>query len=305
MPHKRFKSIDLTHLLNTLHNMKNKKAPGSCMNCGSGRALYVNNICQPDFNPRSLVSRELADLFEKKWNGVCEVCGLYQDFIRFDHKQMMQWCQQMISKDQTVSEEAFHTYPVPAEYIDTFEKKFFDKRTKKWAEYFSAIGFVPKNSLFIRPFFGAGPNWLVDNYSAEVAGIEISTICQKTVIDRVPNYKPLNGQAHGFFEGEWLDSGPYDAIFVFHTLCHSCDVHEMCHRLASLVSPGGVIVFSHEVNRKPANPFHTLYMSEWTFLGLLNQHFRQVDRIDNCDDILAHVGPYTLKNDNPDFAVRC
>ena len=281
-----------------------RTAPGVCINCGSSKAFYIGGEAIADFDVDSIVSKKLAALFKTKWNGVCETCGIFQNYIRFDRDQIASWCQQLISKDRAVSDEAFRSYPVPAEYINKFEDTYFKKRLKNWDQYFSVMGFTPRRALFIRPFFGGSPKFVAEMYGAEVSGLEISAICQQTTIDRVPTYKPLNGQVHGYFDGEFLSGDRYDAIFVFHTLCHSCDVHEMLDKLSGLMSPEGVIIFSHEVHRKPTNPFHTLYMSEWNLRGLLEHHFRRIDRIDDCDDEAADfVTAFTLKNDNPDFAV--
>ena len=46
-----------------------------------------------------------------------------------------------------------------------------------------------KNALFIRPMFGAGPEFISNTYGAKVGGLEISEVCDKTTSDRVKNYK--------------------------------------------------------------------------------------------------------------------
>lgn len=288
-----------------VNNFVKKKAvspaPVPCMNCGSSEAVFIGTRTSPDFDLKILPS-ELASIFGARKDGICACCGLYQDYIRLDRDQQRRFCESMISKDRTVSEEAFHTYPVPPQFIADFDARYYALRLKRWRDYMSVKGIAPKRCLFLRPMFGAAPEFVVREFGADVSGLEISSVAMRTTIDRVPGFKPLSGCIHGYLEGDFLNSGHYDAIFCFHSLVHSVDIHDMIGNLRKLLAPGGCIIFTHEINRKPTNPFHILYTTEWVLESLLTQHFSRVERIDDCEEIANPVvNPFTKKKDHPDI----
>ena len=130
----------------------------------------------------------------------------------------------------------------------------------------------------------------------------MSKTCLRFSQENIPNFKSLEGNIDGEFEGPFLETGPYDAIFVFHVLTHACDARETLRKIRGLLAPGGFVIFTNEVERKPQNPFHNIHLSEPQLVALLHSEFDRVDRIDDCEDgYVPHANPYTLKGDIPDF----
>ncbi len=278
-------------------------APAECMNCRGTDAVFVNKDCTPDFKPHDFLSEVLAKKFLSKWNGICSRCGLFQNYNRYSAEEINEFCAQMISKDRAVSEEAFHSYPVPEDFVKTFDDNYFGKRLLKWDAYIRENNLDIKRCLFLRPMFGAAPSFIKSvSPNCEISAVEISDVCQKTTSDRCEGITFLNGNIHGWFSGEFLEARDLDAIFVVHTLVHCVDIHDSLNKLCSMLRPGGRIFFTHEVISKPSNPFHVSYTTEWTLTSMLYQHFGRVDRIDDCEDIaMPAVNRFTKKNDNPDL----
>ena len=276
-------------------------APQPCMNCGGTEAVKVGTPLQPDFDVRKLPP-DLRPAFVDGWDGICTRCGLYQQFNRYTPGQLQAYVNVMTSKDEAVSEQAYHTYPVPADFVARYDERYFGHRLPRWQEYFDRERPRVERALFLRPMFGAAVEYVQQTFGAEVAGLDISAISNRTVCDRIPEFKLLDGQIHGRFEGPFLDSGPYDAVFICHTLIHCIDVHDSLAKIRGLLRPDGLAVISHEINRKPWNPFHTIYVSEWQLVDLLGRHFNRVDRIDDCEaDPADTITRFTEKDDSPDF----
>ena len=278
--------------------------PFPCSYCKSEFAIRIKDKVIPDFNINDFISKDLSNKFSKKWNGICMNCGLFQDFLVFNPQENRKFCSQLISKDISTSNENFWKFPLDEEFIKKTEKIYWQKRIRHWEGFFSKKNIIPKNALFIRPMFGAGPEFISNTYGAKVGGLEISELCDKTTCDRVKNYKSLNGQIHGYLEGDFLENNNFDSIFVYHSLVHSHNLDEMLYKLKKLLTRNGFIIFSDEVIRKPSNPFHNLHFSETTFTNTLRSHFKFVYRIDDCSNTNdPKVINHTIKGDDPDFLV--
>ncbi|MDB5103984.1 MAG: hypothetical protein JWP91_1673 [Fibrobacteres bacterium] len=270
------------------------------MNCGCREAFLVGTKVHPDFDTSVTLPPDLHRAFMDRMDGICVNCGLYQAYKRFTPDQVRQI--NSYGKDITTKEKAFHAYPVPADFVALIDKSYFGLRLRRWGQYLDAHPIRPENCLFLRPYFGAAPKFIQDRFGSRVGGLDMSDSCIRTTCDRIPGFRSMGGIINGMLEGEFLDQGPYDAIFVFHTLIHSIDVHEMLSRLRRILKPGGFALFSHEVTRKPANPFHMVHLSEPQLLMLLSAHFGRVDRIDDCDENPpAFITRFSSKCDSPDF----
>ncbi len=254
---------------------------------------------RPDFDVAVLPSR-LRSLFAERAFGICRKCGIAQDYNRLSPQDVADYCQILTDKDQAVSEEAFHTFPVPQDYVDAFNRKYFDLRTTRWKAYFGP--FSIDRAFFFRPFFGAAPAFVSQTYRASCSGMEISEVARKTTQALLPDFRFLSGNIHAVLDGEFLGSGPYDAIFDFHTLIHCVDVHDALIKMKAMLRPGGALVLTHEINVKPSNPFHIFFADEQALLKVLGKHFNRVDRIDAAeDDPAPHIKSFTEKQDCPDF----
>ena len=272
-----------------------------CFHCRAENAQFYSVAMRPDFDI-SVLPVHLRRLFGERAFGVCRECGIAQDFNRLSPEELREYGRVLISKDMAVSEEVFHDFPVPQDYIDKFNAQYFSRRLENWRSYFGDRNFKIGKALFLRPFFGASPQFVSRYFNAQCYGIEISDVARKTVQSVMPSFKFLNGSIHAHFEGVFLESGPYDAIFDFHTLVHCIDMHDSLSKLKSLLRPGGALVMTHEVTIKPHNPFHMVFSDEDSLLKLLARHFLRVDRIDDCDiDPAWHVRLFCKKQDGPDF----
>ena len=273
-----------------------------CQNCGYTKAIRVYDDLRADFD-LSTMEEELRSIFGKRKNGYCVRCGLYQDYLKLNIEQQRKFCVLMGSKDNSVSEEVYRKFPVPTEFIENFEKGMYEKRLVKWQEYLKKNNISPKKCLFLRPNFGAAPLLVSKLFpNCQLDFLEISDICAKTCQERIPKIKKLEGQIHGYYEGEFLKERNYDLIFNFHTMVHSIDIHDMLSKLKKMLSVNGRIIFTHEIQVKTHNPFHMIYPSEWNLEAMIKQHFTQIDRINDCDiNNVPHINNYTKHKDSPDL----
>lgn len=276
------------------------KAPAACQNCGFDMALFLGTEVSPDFDTTAELPPGLRAAFMDRQDGICLRCGVYQAYKRFSEEQLRTI--NYLGKDISTSDPVFHKYPVPAETLAAYNENFFADRIRQWREYFRKAGIRPMDSLFIRPLFGGSVKFIRDEFGAKVAGIDMSDLCLRTVKEWIPEFTAYQGAINGMLEGDFLASGPYDSVFVVHTLTHAGDVHKMLEQIRSLLKEGGFAVFSDEIVRKPRNPFHMLHMSEVQLEAILLKHFRKVDRIDACyKSPPDYIRNYTLKNDGPDL----
>lgn len=273
-----------------------------CMRCGSCEAIPLNTALHFDFDP-GLLPEDLRFKMVTRNDGVCFSCGLYQEYLRFTEDEMRRFA--TFNKDETVSEVSFKSFPIPDHFIAKFENQFVRRRTARWNEILASRGLPIGRALFLRPMFGGTASYIVERFAAECYGLEISSICRKTTEQRVPGMRFLNGQIHGLLDGEFLDEGPFDAIFVFHTLVHCIDIDQALCTIRSLLGDSGFAIFSDEIQMKPQNPFHNVFMTEWQLASILGNHFDSVDRIDDCVvDPPLFVTRFTSMSDSPDFLVR-
>lgn len=271
-----------------------------CVVCGGREAYVIDTVVKPDFDV-ALLPLPLRDAFLKKQNGYCATCGIFQDFNRLTAEDFH--ALNALGKDILTSDPTYHDYPPMRDAVIEFNRAHYGKRLDRWRNYFDHRPVSPKNILFLRAWFGAGPQFAVEYFRARVAGLDMSPVCQRYTTELLPEFQPLQGDINGLFEGQFLETGPYDAVFVFHVLAHAASAPTMLRQIRQLLKPGGFAIFTNEIERKPQNPFHNIHLSEPQLVALLRAEFTRVDRIDDCEDeFVPHASPYTLKHDVPDFA---
>ena len=276
-----------------------EETPTPCMNCGAKLAILFHTKTKPDFDLKILKEENLIRQFSFKLDGICTGCGVFQCFTRFTNTQLQ--IINKLGKDISTNDLTYQENP-SISLIEKHNQELFEKRIQQWEIYFNFQKFNPKKCLFIRTFFGGGVNFIKRKYDCEIMGLDMSSICNQIVSNLVKGYQVIPGLINGKLEGEFLKMKSFDAVFVHHVLTHACNVHQMLSQIHNLVVPNGFVVFTHEIQHKPYNPFHMLHLSEFQLHQLLLQHFKKVDRIDNCDlHWEQHINPYTQKNDSPDL----
>ena len=272
-----------------------------CMACGSTHAVLLNTDLAFDFDA-GVIPQDLRTTFTTRQDGICFDCGLYQEYARYSPSEMRLFC--TFNKDETVSEAAYGEIPVPDTYVSQFEAQHMNQRIQRWDAYFSSRDLNPKRCLFLRPMFGATALYIKDRFDPAVYALEISRACRITTEKRVKDIAFLDGQIHGMLEGNFLGTGPYDLVFVFHTLIHCIDIRDSLAKLSELVSPGGAVILSHEIQLKPHNPFHMVFPTERQLRRLLSDYFQSIDRIDDCDpNPPPFISSYSINGDSPDLVV--
>jgi SAM-dependent methyltransferase len=270
-----------------------------CVICGGAEAYVVPTDVIPDFDPLRLEPELRAALLTKQ-NGYCTTCGIFQDFNRLSPAHLK--AMNALGKDVMTTETAYSTYPPPADFVTAFNTRHFGLRLERWGAFFAAHDPAIEAALFLRSWFGAAPRFVMERFGARVAGLDMSASCLRYTRENAPGFIALDGDINGELDGAFLSSGPYDAVFTFHILNHSCDIRAALGQLRGLVRPGGLVVFTNEIERKPANPFHNIHLSEVQFVSLLRQFFTRVERIDDCEaQFVPHATPFTVKHDIPDI----
>lgn len=268
-----------------------------CMNCGSHKVVYMHTKTKPDFDP-NILPKETHTSFVDRRDGICATCGFYQSY-NLPPKEHLHIIN-AAGKDVTTSNPVFHEYPVDPSFIANWESLYFSTRLERWKDYLDNVSpHSVDRALFIRYFFGHSVQFIKDRYNCQVSGLDMSVTCQRFVSESIPDFEILAGGLNGYLEGDFLNSEPYDAVFVHHVLTHSADVHLMVKQIHRLLKPCGFVIFTQELAVKPWNPFHLVHMSEYQLTTLLKKYFDHVDRIDDCE---PHRGnPYTIKGDTPDI----
>lgn len=275
--------------------------PSPCANCGASKAFLMPVRATPDFES-FVLPPSAQETFLQKVNGICEKCGLYQDYLR-PSDDIIQLINRT-GKDALSTEHRLKDESLLHSMAVEFNDLYFHKRVARWREYFAKCGIERRDRvLFLRYWFGAAPAFAAQQFDPrEMIGVDISAGCQNYTSKAVPNLRIADGQINGLLSGDFLKQPKYDAIFVFHLLGHAVRPREYLDTLAAALAPGGFIVFSHEIERKVTNPFHFNHFSEWQLVALLREKFRRVDRIDDCQDgAYPATTPFTREGDVPDF----
>lgn len=278
-----------------------KKKLNKCMFCNSDDRILVDTKTVCDFN-LNLLPKKIKNKLKKRKNGICNNCGLFQNFNRFNDDELNIF--NSINKDNLTSESNFKNYPPSEVYTKNFQKNLFEKRLEQWKHFFSKERLKINKVLILRYWFGNIVEFVESNFTNQIYGIEISNNCRRYVLEKKINIKDINGELNGKLEINKAYDQTYDAIFCFHILSHSVNVKKTLLKIRSLLNDNGFALFSNEIERKPHNPFHNVHFSEYQLKLNLITFFEKVQRIDNCQDGQLHyVNPYTIKNDIPDYIV--
>ncbi len=293
--------INLRHIANVDKNIK-------CSNCGSINKKYFYSKCKPDFNA-NILPKDLFRKFYSRAIGKCSDCNLIQDFNHFNLDELERYEKILISKDQTVSEEIWHSFPIPEERKKYDFEIFFKKRFLKWDKELK-IDRKTKNILFLRPSFGTVIKYFKNFHDTNFYFMDISEVAKKTIKNDFPQVKELEGNIHGIYRGKFLDyKNFFDLIISNHHILHCFNLSHTFTHLKNLMSDSGKIIFMNEIIIKEWNPFHIFFMDENIFTKILNKNFKKIEVIRNCGPDekeikeFKFISDYTKFRDNPDFVV--
>ena len=248
-----------------------------CVRCGCRLAYIIDSPVTPDFE-LSRLPDDMCSAFTDHRDAICANCGLYHAYRRFNDAQidMMNG----IGKDALTTDEVYHSYPVPEEFIDSWYGNSVERQRNSWLPFVAEIGLVPNRVLVMRYWLGRQLPMLRDAFDAEFYGVDISPICTRHVAEHYPYVHQLDGAINGAFSGPFLDEPPFDLVIVQHVLVHSNDVTESIAQLRHLVRDGGLVIVSAETKVAPTNPFHKFYPTEYQTVSLLADSFDEVYKLD-------------------------
>lgn len=249
----------------------------ACVRCGYDTAYLVDTPVRPDF-PVEQIEAALREPLVRHRDAICANCGLYQAYVRFEPNQIEQI--NGIGKDALTTDEVYHSYPIPEDYIRSWYGTSMETLVPRWRNTFRELNLVPRRVLFLRYWFGWTMEFVHSEWNAEVYGVDISPICRRHVTEHFPFVRHLEGSINGHLAGPFLEAGPFDAIFVQHILVHATNVVESIRRLRGLIAPGGFLHLGAESKVSPTNPFHKFYPSEYQLHTLLEPEFDAVYKLD-------------------------
>lgn len=285
---KEFDKVLLTSSLNRFwFDILKRKNGGNCSYCGVNYNNYVFIKLRPDFDI-SILPNYIREKFKRRKFGYCKNCGLAQSFNNLTKNELLEYIKILSDKDLTVSEEVFHTWPIPFQFVDNQNINIFHKRSRKIVDSIRSFNFKPKDSLFLRPIFGYLYDILFANFAIDGSALEISSRAKLYCAEKYPNLQFVDGNLHGYFN--LINEKKFDSIFCFHSLVHSINLIQDLVYLKSILHKDGFVVFSQEVISKPYNPFHTVYITDNIFEKMLNDHFYTVHKIVDCEEPGINIG---------------
>lgn len=252
--------------------------PAPCTRCGAEHAYLIDTPVKPDFDVAAL-PEALRPPFIRHLDGVCVNCGLYQAYQRFSAPELD--AVNGIGKDALTTEEAYHSYPVPQEFIDRWYGDSVERQRRRWKKVLGTLRLQPRKVLFLRYWFGRACEMFHREFGAEVHGLDISPICVRYVKEHVPSLRVLEGAINGALKGAFLDGPPYDGVITQHVLVHANNPPEFVAQLRHLVRDGGFVLLNAETKVAPTNPFHKFYPSEYQLTSLLRDEFDEVHKVDD------------------------
>jgi len=289
--------------INTYHKKK-RKPDTKCANCFSeSKEFYITKTI-PDFKI-NLLSKKLAEKFYIRAIGKCLNCNLIQEYYRFDDKDLDNYVDEIKSKDKTIGEEAWKSYPVPENYKKYLFLRHFKNRFSEWKKSNVFKNTRVKNILLLRPTLGFLVGFCEEMFpNSKIEYLDISKISEKTIAKEYPDVKNINGNIHGSFRGEFLkNQNHYDLIITNHLLVHCLNIDETLKQLKFILNKNGLIIFTDEINVKYHNPFHINFWDEEIFTNILKKRFEKMNILRNCGFPTYSTHPFTKHKDNPDFFV--
>jgi|688.fasta_scaffold205824_2 hypothetical protein len=263
-----------------------RKNGGNCKYCGNNNNYFVNLKLRPDFDT-TILPDYIGIKFKIRKFGFCLNCGLSQSFNNLTKQELLDYISIISDKDLTVSEEVFHSWPIPNDFVEKQNINIFKKRSTKLIEALKEFNYTPKETLFLRPIFGYLYNVVNENFPINAFALEISSRAKRFCNEKYPNMQFLDGNLHGYFSQK--NYKKFDSIFCFHSLIHSIDFIQDLVYLKSILQDDGFIVFSQEVISKPYNPFHTVYTTDNILERILKEHFNNVNIITDCEEIGVNI----------------
>ena len=221
-----------------------------CAVCGGEafRQLYPGTIADPEAAPEAYFGsfRSQTGYYPIV---SCERCGLRQMRPRDD--------------DATLAR-AYGALPADVEHqLDVAARKLADSQTDLLTRHRAA----PARLLDV----GAGAGCFLEAASArgyDAGGLEPSAECVRLVRERVPSARMV----HGSIESANIASGSYDIVTLWDVLEHLTDPRATVRRLASWLSPGGLLALQlPDGNSLPAR----LFGASWPLL--LREHLTYFD----------------------------
>jgi SAM-dependent methyltransferase len=252
--------------------------PTACTLCGAEDAFLLNTAVHPDFD-LTLLSPELRSAFTGHLDAICANCGLYQAYRRFSEAEAD--AVNGIGKDALSTDEAYHSYPVPQEFIDAWYGDSVDRQRRRWGSALRELGLAPKRVLFLRAWFGRTLEMFAHEFGAEVYALDISQVCIQHVRDHHPIVHQLTGSMNAVLKGDFLEERPFDGVITQHVLVHANDAPHFLHQLRHLVRDGGFVLLNAETKIAPDNPFHKFYPTEFQLTSLLREEFEEVYKLDD------------------------
>ena len=288
--------------LNFFH-FYNKNIFFICSFCKNNHAIKFFSVCRPDFNIR-ILRKDLFDKFYFRSVGKCLNCGLLQDYNRPSQKDLNNLRVFYNSKDQAVSEEIWHSYPVPTDMLNKIYNGYYKKKFLKWNEFIKFKN-SPKKILFLRPTLGFDIGYFKENYKGvDCYFSDISKISEKTIIEKYPDINKINIDIDAIYSGEFSKyNNFFDLIVSNHNLVHVYDLNSSIKKINKLLKINGNGIFSNEISVKPHNPFHYNFYDETLFVKILQKFFFNVLRINDTGHYEKSTCDYTQKKDNPCFFV--
>jgi len=287
-----------------LYHFYNENIDYTCSLCKKKKiqdCFFAYNL--PDFNIRTL-KRKLFKKFYFKSIAKCSNCGLLQDYNRPSQDELNSFRVFFNSKDQAVSEEIWHSYPMPNDEIIKIYNKYYKKKFLKWNR---ALKFItpPKKILFLRPTLGFDIKYFKDNYqNIECYFTEISKISEKTIMQSYNDVKKIKLNIDANYVGDFNKySNFFDLIVSNHQLVHVYNLKDSLDKISNLLISGGSIIFSQEISVKTRNTFHYNFYDELMFVKILKFFFNKIKRIDDTGYHEWSIVNYTTKKDNPCFFV--
>ena len=146
--------------INTYH--KSKHNFNKCSFCKSTKKNIYITKSVPDFNINTL-SYNIAKRFYIRSIGKCLNCGLVQEYNKFSKLELKKYFEEISSKDNTINEDVWKSYPVPNKYKKFLYNRHFKKRFNLWKK---KINFKkkPKKILLLRPTLGFLVEYFIKNY---------------------------------------------------------------------------------------------------------------------------------------------
>lgn len=272
-----------------------------CSNCeNASKSLFLSK-CYPDFPISSIPKNILKNLYLRSV-GKCLNCELIQDYNRPKFNDLLTYLNNKDSKDDFVSEEIWHQFPMPDKEKKRIFDLYFKKRLLKWEDNL-LIKSKPKKILFLRPTLGFVIDFFVKRFDAEIYFLEISKISKLEILNKFKNIKALNGNIHWIYYGDFTEMrNSFDLIISHHHLLHNFSIKHSLDILKKILSPNGQIIFTDEISVKYWNPFHYNFWDEKKFVSILKKYFSEVNKISDC----GYNGDwfttnYTVEGDSPDF----